>query len=305
MSADEDTAALLDELRPTAFAVAYRMLGSVAEAEDVTQEALVRVHAALEAGKEIDSPPAFVTTVTTRLAIDVLRSARVRRESYVGQWLPEPLVDDSAPDPAGHAEMADSLSLAFLVLLESLSPEQRAVLLLHDVFDYTYEEIADVVGKSVDNTRQLGARARKHVESAKPRFDASREQRDALADRFFAAAEGGDVKALEEMLAHDVVLHGDAGGRGAALRHPRHGRSAVASVLAFWATQDGRYGRTHLQRARINGQPGARVLDGQGGLIAVIALDIADGVVQGVKSVANPDKLQHVGRTSAYWTEKH
>jgi RNA polymerase sigma-70 factor (ECF subfamily) len=295
---------LLDELRPTAFAVAYRMLGSVAEAEDVTQEALVRVNTALENGDELDSPQAFVTTVATRLAIDVLRSARVRRENYVGEWLPEPLVDESAPDPEGHAEMADSLSLAFLVLLESLSPEQRAVLLLHDVFDYSYDEIADVVGKSVDNTRQIGTRARRHVEDAKPRFEASSARREALADSFFAAAQEGDVKALEEMLAHDVVLHGDAGGRGSALREPRHGKSQVAKVLAFWSTATGPYGRPTMHRALVNGQPGARVVDGQGGLISVIALDIADGVVQGVKAIANPDKLGHVGPSSRYWLDR-
>jgi RNA polymerase sigma-70 factor (ECF subfamily) len=150
---------LLDELRPVAFAIAYRMLGSVAEAEDVVQESLLRVHRVLEAGERIASPRAYVATVATRLAIDELRSARARRETYVGGWLPEPLVARAADDPARQAERADSLSLAFLVLLESLSPEQRAVFLLRDVFDYGYGEIAEVVGKSEDNVRQLAARA--------------------------------------------------------------------------------------------------------------------------------------------------
>ncbi len=184
---------LLDELRPAAFAIAYRMLGSVAEAEDVVQETLLRVHGALEEGQRISSPRAYAATVATRLAIDQLRSARARRESYVGEWLPEPLVADSADDPARHAEMADSLSLAFLVLLESLSPEQRAVLLLRDVFDYGFDEIAEIVGKCEDNTRQLATRARRHVEERRARFDASRAQRDELARRFFAAAEQGDL----------------------------------------------------------------------------------------------------------------
>src|SRR3954465_15690779 len=166
--------ALPEGLRPSAFAIAYRMLGSVAEAEDVVQEALLRVHGALEEGQRIESPRAYVATVATRLAIDQLRSARARRESYVGDWLPEPLVTDAAEDPAGQAEIADSLSLAFLVLLESLSPEQRAVLLLHDVFDYGYGEIAGIVGKSEDNTRQLAARARRRVDEGRPRFEASR-----------------------------------------------------------------------------------------------------------------------------------
>ncbi len=147
---------MLDELRPVSFAIAYRMLGSVSEAEDVVQEALLRVHQAIEGGEQLDSPRAYVSTITTRLAINELRSARARRERYVGEWLPEPIVTDGEDDPARHAETADSLSVAMLVLLESLSPEQRAVLLLHDVFDYGYPQIAAIVGKSEDNVRQLG-----------------------------------------------------------------------------------------------------------------------------------------------------
>src|ERR1700716_4273126 len=154
---------LLEELRPTAFAIAYRMLGSVSEAEDVVQEALLRVHQALQGGEQIASPHAFVATVTTRLAINQLHSARARRERYVGEWLPEPIITDSQDDPAQQAEMADSLSLAMLVLLESLSPEQRAVLLLHDVFEYDHAQIAQIIGKSQDNVRQLATRARRHV----------------------------------------------------------------------------------------------------------------------------------------------
>src|SRR3954452_21240958 len=193
---------LLEELRPAAFAIAYRMLGSVAEAEDVVQESLLRVHGALEEGQRIESPRAYVATVATRRAIDRLRSPRSRRESYVGDWLPEPLVTDAAEDPARQAEMADSLSLAFLVLLESLSPEQRAVLLLRDVFDYGYGEIAEIVGKSEDNARQLAARARRHVADRRPRFEASPDARDELARRFLAAAQQGDLGALETLLAH-------------------------------------------------------------------------------------------------------
>ena len=155
MSSDEQH---LDELRRPSFAIAYRMLGSVAEAEDVVQEALLRVHREIEAGERIESPRAFVATVTTRLAIDELRSARARREHYVGEWLPEPILTGSEDDPASHAEMADSLSMAMLVLLERLTPEQRAVILLRDVFDYGYEEVARIVGKSEDNVRQLAVR---------------------------------------------------------------------------------------------------------------------------------------------------
>src|ERR1700758_1453111 len=187
----------LERLRPASFAIAYRMLGSVSEAEDVVQEALLRVHQALEAGEQIESPHAFVATVTTRLTINQLRSARARRERYVGEWLPEPIITDGEDDPARHAETADSLSVAMLVLLESLSPEQRAVLLLHDVFDYPFSEIAGIVGKSEDNVRQLATRARRHVEQRRPRFQTSREQRDELALRFLQAAEQGDLAGLE------------------------------------------------------------------------------------------------------------
>jgi RNA polymerase sigma-70 factor (ECF subfamily) len=183
-----DSERLLDQLRPAAFAIAYQMLGSVSEAEDVVQEALLRVHQALAGGAELASPRAYMATVTTRLAINELRSARVRRERYFGEWLPEPIITDRHDDPARHAETADSLSLAMLVMLASLSPEQRAVLLLHDVFDYGYPEIAAIVGKNEDNVRQIATRARRHVKQRRPRFQTTREQRDELARRFFAAA---------------------------------------------------------------------------------------------------------------------
>jgi RNA polymerase sigma-70 factor (ECF subfamily) len=185
----------------------------VSEAEDVVQEALLRVHRVLDAGEQIASPRAFIATVTTRLAINELRSARVRREDYVGEWLPEPIITDGNDDPARHAEIYDSLSLAMLVLLESLSPEQRAVLLLHDVFDYGYGGIAGIVGKSEVNVRQLATGARKHVEQRRPRFQTTREQCDELAARFFAAVDQGDLAGLEALLAHDVELTGDGGGK--------------------------------------------------------------------------------------------
>jgi RNA polymerase sigma-70 factor (TIGR02957 family) len=285
---------LLEELRPTAFAIGYRMLGSVAEAEDVVQEALLRLHEALQRGERIESPRAYLATVATRLSIDQLRSARVRRETYVGEWLPEPLVADSSADPARQAELADSLSLAFLVLLESLSPEQRAALLLRDVFDYDYAQIADIVGKSEDNARQLAARARRHVEERKPRFEASRERRDELARRFFEAAREGEVDALETLLAHDVVLHGDGGGKVPALARAVHGRQRVARTLRAWMRQGERIAGA-IRQVEVNGQPGALLLAGDGTLIGVMALDIADGQIQEVRSIVNPEKLRHVG----------
>jgi len=286
---------LLEQLRPAAFAVAYRMLGSVAEAEDVVQDALMRVNAALDAGQRIESPPAYMTTVTTRLAIDQLRSARVRRETYVGDWLPEPLVSDRSEDPAGQAETADSLSLAFLVLLESLSPDQRAVLLLRDVFDYGYPEIAGIVGKTDQNARQLAARARRHVGQRRPRFDVSRAERDRLAERFFAATQDGDLAGLEQLLSADVVLRGDGGGKVPALARSVHGRGRVARTLLAWARAGARSGRSSVRRVDVNGQPGALLMGPDDRLIGVMALDIADGEIQGVKSLVNPDKLGHIG----------
>jgi RNA polymerase sigma-70 factor (TIGR02957 family) len=290
--------ALLEELRPTAFAIAYRMLGSVAEAEDVVQESLLRLHTALERGERIESPRAYLATVATRVSIDTLRSARMRRETYVGEWLPEPLVSEPpVDDPARHAEMADSLSMAFLVLLESLSPEQRAAFLLHDVFDYGYGEVAEIVGKSEDNARQLASRARRHVEEQKPRFDASREQRDELADRFFAAAQDGDVAALETLLAEDVVLHGDGGGKVPALARALFGAKRVARTLSAWFRQAAKVPQPEIRRVEVNGQPGAILMAG-GGVVSVMALDIADGRIQGIRSIVNPDKLHHVGEVA-------
>jgi RNA polymerase sigma-70 factor (TIGR02957 family) len=286
---------LLRELRPVAFGIAYRMLGSVSEAEDVVQEALLRLHGALDAGERIESPRAYVATIATRLAIDQLRSARARRESYVGEWLPEPIVNDDAP---AQAEMADSLSLAFLVLLESLSPEQRAVLLLHDVFDYGYDEVARIVGKSEDNARQLASRARRHVDERRPRFESSREQRDELARRFFAAAREGDLGSLESLLAHDVVLRGDGGGKVPALARSLHGRSRVARTLRNWARQGARMPGVAMRQAEVNGRPGIVVTDGEGRVVSVMALEIADGQVTAVSSIVNPDKLAHLGEVA-------
>ncbi len=286
---------LLEELRPGAFAIAYRMLGSVAEAEDVVQEALLRLHRALDAGEPIESPRAYLATVTTRLAIDELRSARSRRERYVGDWLPEPILTDTYDDPARRAEMADSLSLALLVLLESLSPEQRAVLLLRDVFDYGYDEIARIVDKSSDNVRQLASRARAHVEQGRPRFQTSREQRDELAQRFFAAVEDGDVAGLEALLAHDVVLTGDGGGKVPALARALHGRSRVARALLSWVRVGSRVPGASMRPVEVNGTPGALLLDGEGRVAAVWALEVSGGQITGVNSIINPEKLGHLG----------
>jgi RNA polymerase sigma-70 factor (ECF subfamily) len=307
-------AQLFEELRPVGFAVAYRMLGSVSEAEDIVQEAFLRLHHTLQDGERIESPRAYLSTVVTRLCIDHLRSARSRRESYV-EALPEPLVGqpggaaplvpDGGPaggeagDPASHAEVADSLSLAFLVLLESLSPEQRAAFLLREVFDYPYDQIAAIVATSEENARQLVARARRHVEQRRPRFEPSRERRERLARRFFAAAQQGDLGGLEELLAHDVTLHGDGGGKVPALPLPLKGRVRVARTLLAWVRTTTRQGGFTLREVDVNGQPGAMVLDPGDRLLGVLALDIAEGgQIQTVTSVVNPDKLQHLGPLS-------
>ena len=286
---------LLAELRPASFAIAYRMLGSVAEAEDIVQEALLRVHRAIQAGEQLESPRAYIATVTTRLAIDELRSARVRRERYVGDWLPEPVITEHPDDPAQHAEMADSLSMAMLVLLESLSPEQRAVLLLRDVFDYSYDEIAAIVGRNQDNVRQLAVRARRHVEEGRPRFEASREQRDELAHRFFAAVQDGDLGGLEALLAHDVVLTGDGGGKVPALARSLHGRNRVARTLLNWIKLGARVPGASIRPAEVNGTSGALLLDGQNRVVAVWVLEVLDGQIQAVRSIVNPEKLAHLG----------
>jgi RNA polymerase sigma-70 factor (ECF subfamily) len=289
-----ETAEVFEELRPLLFSIAYRMLGGVSEAEDIVQDAFLRFHRAREEGAVVDSPKGYLTTTTTRLAIDQLRSARRRRERYVGTWLPEPLLTEAASDAAKHAETADSLSMAFLVLLESLSPVERAVFLLREVFGYDYAEIAGIVGKSEDNARQLASRARRHVDEHKPRFEVSRRQRDELARRFFAAVEGGDTEALVEMLAADVVLYGDGGGKAPAIPRPISGRERVARMLAAWIELGARAGVT-LQPAEINGEPGARMVDRDGRLVSVWAIDIAENVVQTVRSIVNPDKLAHLG----------
>jgi RNA polymerase sigma factor (sigma-70 family) len=295
--------ALLAELRPPVFGVAYRMLGSVAEAEDVAQEALLRLHEALGRGEEIASPRAYAMTVATRLAIDELRSARARREVYVGEWLPEPLLTGGTPaltapggdDPAERAEMSDSLSLAFLALLERLTPEQRAAFLLHDVFGYGYGEVAAVLGASEDGARQHASRGRRLLRERRPRFEASALQREELADRFFAAVEEGDVAELRAMLASDVELHGDGGGKVPALARPLRGAERVARTIGAWAKAGSRIGGFRIERVEVNGEPGARTLTADGELINVFALEIVDGRVQAMRSIVNPDKLGHLG----------
>jgi RNA polymerase sigma-70 factor (TIGR02957 family) len=300
---EDQAAADFTEFRPLMFSIAYRMTGSISDAEDIVQEAFLRLTRVLQDGASIASPKAYLATVTTRLAISHLRSARVRRESYVGAWLPEPLLSGTfggfsdEPDPAEHAEMSDSLSMAFLVLMESLTPTERAVFLLHEVFGYDYKEIAGITGKSEPNCRQIFARARHHVDEQKPRYETSRVQREEVARRFFEAAAGGDLAALLEMLAPDVTMVGDGGGKAWAAARPFHGPQQVAQFMLGLARRAPKMGAS-VELTWVNGQPGAITHDAAGRVINVFALDIADGKVYAVRSVINPDKLRHLGPVS-------
>jgi RNA polymerase sigma-70 factor (TIGR02957 family) len=285
------------EYRPLMFSIAYRMTGSVSDAEDIVQEAFLRT------GKDadIESPKAYLATITTRLAIDHLRSARVRRESYVGTWLPEPLIGSSEPDPAELAETSDSLSMAFLVLLESLAPAERAVFLLREVFGYGYGEIAEALGKTEAACRQIFTRARRRIDDGRPRFETSRAEGEELTSLFLAAADGGDMTSLIERLAPDVLFYGDSGGLGeVTFIAPVFGREQVAELIRVQVERTLRLGAS-LRPATVNGRPGVLACDADGGLIAVIAFDVLDGQVQAIRVVANPEKLRHIGPVSRTW----
>lgn len=285
------------DLRGLMFSIAYHMTGSVAEAEDLVQEGFFRLERARKSGVVIESPKAYLAAATTRLAIDHMRSARARRESYVGTWLPEPIVTVLQESPEQMAELSDSLSMAFLVLLESLSPVERAVFLLREVFDYSYEDIAQIVGKSDANCRQIFKRAREHLAAHQSRYEASTEQSEALLRSFLAAARDGDLDQLVDLLAADAVFCGDGGGKASAIREPLYGRDRIAAFLleVFESTQ--RQGAT-FEPVLVNGGPGWITRDRQGRVISVLSLEVCDGVVQTMRSVVNPDKLRHVGAVS-------
>jgi RNA polymerase sigma-70 factor, ECF subfamily len=285
-----------EDLRRLLFSIAYRMVGTVSDAEDLVQEAFLRMHREQQEGAEIDSPKAFLTTVVTRLSIDHLRSARVRREQYVGEWLPEPLLIDPEPGPPDHAEIGDTLSVAFLVLLESLSPLERAVFLLHDVFGYSFAEIAEVVGKSEDNCRQIARRARRAIDAGRPRFDPSEEERREVAERFFAALRG-NASDIAAVLTEDVVMHGDGGGNVPALARAVRGADRVGRLWANFAKQ-GMRARATIHPATVNGQPGAIFRAPNGGVISVVTLTVIDGKISEIFSVVNPEKLHHVGEVA-------
>jgi len=286
-----------EELRPLLFAIAYRILGSVAEAEDAVQETWLRYETSTA---EPTSAKAFLSAVVTRVSIDVLRSARVRRETYVGTWLPEPLLTDPYEDPARSAELADSLSMAALLLLERLSPLERAVFVLRDVFGFDFPEIASAVGRSEAACRQLAVRARGHMDDGRPRFEADRREREELAARFFDALRDGDVDGLRELLAADVQMVGDGGGKAPAFAKGVIGADKVARVLAsnfpLLAKID-----TTLEPREVNGQPGAILRDRGGKVVGTLALEVLGGRIQTIRSVTSPDKLGHLGPVADAW----
>lgn len=284
-----------EEQRPLMQSIAYRMLGSVSEAEDVVQEAFLRLERADP--DTIESPKAFLATVTTRIAIDELRSARARRETYVGPWLPEPLVSDTEPDPAEHAEMSDSLSMAFLVLLESLSPTERAVFLLREAFDYDYAEIAGILDRSEASCRQLLVRARKRIDAGKPRFETTRAEQDELAERFFAAVQVGDLEGLVSMLAADAVWYADGGGKSKAASRPVYGRDHIRKLVRNLLIQGVKLGGV-AQPVLVNGRPGMVTRDSGGKIVSVLSVEVDGGSVQSVHAQVNPDKLAHLGPVS-------
>jgi RNA polymerase sigma-70 factor, ECF subfamily len=286
-----------EELRPLLFAIAYRILGSVAEAEDAVQETWLRYESS---PTQPASTKAFLSAVVTRISIDVLRSARVRRESYVGPWFPEPLLTDPYEDPARSAELADSLSMAALLLLERLSPLERAVFVLRDVFGFDFPEIASAVGRSEVACRQLAVRARRHMDDGRPRFEADRREREELAARFFDAVRDGDVEGLRELLAADVQMVGDGGGKAPAFAKGVIGADNVARVLAsifpVLAKIDAR-----VEPREVNGQPGAILRDRDGKVVGTLTLDMLGGRIQTIRAVISPEKLGHLGPVADAW----
>jgi RNA polymerase sigma-70 factor (ECF subfamily) len=290
-----------EELRPLLFSIAYRILGSVGEAEDAVQETWLRFDGS---ATRPTSTKAFLSAAVTRISIDVLRSARVRREEYVGPWFPEPLLADPYEDPARSVELADSVSMAALLLLERLSPLERAVFVLREVFGFGFDEVAAAVGRSEAACRQLLVRARRHMEAGRPRFEAVREEREELASRFFDALREGDVAGLQELLAADVSMVGDGGGKAPQLARAVIGAENVARLLAVVFPRMARVDVT-FERHEINGQPGAIFRDREGRVLHTLTLDVLDGQIQTIRSVINPDKLGHLSPVADAWAIHH
>ncbi len=285
-----DRAREFEQHRGLLFSIAYRMLGSASDAEDMVQEAFLRWEHTADA--EVQSPRAWLSTIVTRLAIDHLRSARVQRESYVGPWLPEPLVTEHAPSASERLALAESLSMAFLVVLETLGPVERAVFLLREVFDYDYDDIAGIVGKSPENCRQMLRRARERVVAGRPRFEASSEEHARLTQQFLATAATGDVPALVALLAKDATLWSDGGGKAAAARNPIYGADRVARFITG-VLRKSRDDARDVRMVQVNGAPGLVAYSG-GRARYVVTLEVGDGRIQAIRIVVNPDKLHAI-----------
>ena len=280
--------------RPLLFALAYRMLGSVMDAEDIVQEAFLRWQQAPV--QQIASPQGYLQRIVTRLCIDQLRSARVQREAYIGPWLPEPLIQSEDADPLATADLADSLSLGFLRLLERLTPIERAVFLLHDVFGYTYEEIARLVGKSAVHCRQLGHRARESIVAERPRFTATPAQVEQITRQFIRACTDGDMQGLLALFAADITLWPDGGGKPGAMRNPIVGADRVTRFLL--GVRRKVPVPSILRPVHLNGRSGILWLIA-GGLMCAVTLEVDRGAIRTIYWVFNPDKLQAVQRCVA------
>jgi RNA polymerase sigma-70 factor, ECF subfamily len=278
----EDAAAGFGPLRPKLMRIAYRMLGSVADAEDVLQEAFIRWMGADRSG--VREPEAFLRRTVTRLCLDQLKSAQRRRETYVGPWLPDPLVED---------DEEEDVTLPLMLALERLSPLERAAFLLHDVFRLGFEEVAETIRRDPATCRQLAARARTHVGEARPRFQVEKQRGLALAEAFFAASRSGDMKALGAMLAADVSVHADGGGKRPALMEPVVGFDAVMKLHEWLAAQFKKNGSKLVRTGFVNGLPGFITLEADGEL-QTTALEIEDGKIEAIYVVRNPDKLRHL-----------
>ncbi len=289
---NEPTLALFEEHRRLLFGIAYRMLGSVTDAQDMVQDTYLRWQQAAE--DSIHTPRAWLTTVVTRLCINHLQSARVKRETYVGSWLPEPLLDEQAVDPADTTTLADSLSIAFLVLLETLSPLERAVFILREGFDCEFADIARIVEKSEANCRQILTRARKRIDERRPRYETSRAAAEQLVAPYLMALRNGDLDAMLTHLAENVVLVADAGDKPGALVRPLEGAGQVARAMLHAARKQGVV-EADIHRATVNGLPGlVRFKDEHAH--AVLAFGITGGKIQAVFIISNPDKLRHLRR---------
>jgi RNA polymerase sigma-70 factor (ECF subfamily) len=276
--------------RSLLFAIAYRMLGTVADAEDMVQETFLRWQQTTEA--TVKSAKTYLSTIITRLCIDHLRSARVQREHYVGPWLPEPLMTQQADDPATQVELADSLSMAFLVVLERLSPIERAVFLLREVFDYDYDELAQMVGKSPANCRQILRRSRQHITDQRPRFQVDQQQQEQITVKFLEATNQGNLEDLLSLLAKDVTYWSDGGGQVAAALKPLHGAMKVARFLL--ALHSKRLNTAVSYLIEVNGQPGVMVIMGDR-IQSVTTFDIVNDFIQSIYTMRNPDKLKRIG----------